>query len=104
MLLNCSIVLVAKIIYFYDAMFQLLSRRDLNKHVNASRSVVVCCIRDFYRPPTKLREGNVFSRVCLFTWSAVVQGPGSCNMYLKNKRLNLEQNIYCLPFCCRTDE
>ena len=21
----------------------------------------------FYRPPTKLREGNVFTRVCLFT-------------------------------------
>ena len=63
-LLNCSIVLVAKIIYFYDAMFQLLSRKDLNKLVNASRSVVFCCIWDFYCPPTKLREGNVFSRVC----------------------------------------
>ena len=24
-------------------------------------------LRDCYRPPTKLREGNVFSRVCLFT-------------------------------------
>ena len=43
-LLNCSIVLVAKIIYFYDAMFQLLSRKDLNKLVNASHSVVFCCI------------------------------------------------------------
>ena len=23
-------------------------------------------IRAYYRPPTKLREGNVFTRVCLF--------------------------------------
>ena len=65
-LLNCSIVLVAEIIYFYDAMFQLLSRKDLNKLVNASCSIIFCCIWDFYCPPTKLREGNVFSRVCHF--------------------------------------
>ena len=33
-------------------------------------------IRAHYRPPTKLREGNVFTRVCLFGGGGEERGRG----------------------------
>ena len=70
-LLNCSIVLVAKIIYFYDAIFQLLSR-DLNKLANEAHVVVVYCSWDSH----KYQSFKQFFFGIRKTWTQVFKSIG----------------------------
>ena len=44
---------------------------DLCLHTSSRRTG-----RAYYNPPMKLREGNVFTSVCLFTGGGSVCGPG----------------------------